>query len=52
MADLQLVGGNGQQDQPVLPHGADCSAYPKSLPQRRLRLSKVTGKIVGVNQTI
>jgi hypothetical protein len=46
MPDGEFVGGYGQQDQAVLPHGADSSAYPNSLPHRHLRLSKVTGRIV------
>src|SRR5688500_3380004 len=31
VADLQLLGSNQQQDQAVLPHGGDSTAYPNSL---------------------
>lgn len=48
MADVQFFGGHGQQDQPVLHHGADSSAYAKSLPRRGLPLAKITGKMIGV----
>jgi hypothetical protein len=33
VADLQLIGGDRQQDQSVLPHERDSSAHPKSLPR-------------------
>ena len=45
MADRQLVCRNRQQYQAVLSHGGDSTAYPQSLPQERLPLPQITGRI-------